>query len=107
MRLCPLLLSLLRRGSLRQRKHVGRIKCASHLVRSDTAELIYSLMSFPAAQMVKNLPARQETQVQSLGWEDLEKGMATHSSVLATGRISRAEEPGGLQFMESQRVGHD
>ena len=47
--------------------------------------------------MVKNLPAMQETVVQSLGWEDsLEKGMATHSSILAW-RIPRIEEPGGLQ----------
>ena len=52
------------------------------------------------AQTVKNLPAMQETQVQSLGWEDpLEKGMATHSSILAW-RILWAEEPGGLQSME-------
>ena len=58
-------------------------------------------------QMVKNLPAMQETQVQSLGWEDpLEKGMAIHSSILAW-RIPWAEEPGGLQSIGSQRVGHD
>ena len=51
------------------------------------------------AQTVKNLPAMQETQVQSLGWEDpLEKEMAIHSSILAW-RIPRTEEPGGLQFM--------
>ena len=48
------------------------------------------------AQMVKNLPAMQETRVQYLGWEDsLEKGMATHSSILAW-RIRWTEEPGGL-----------
>ena len=48
------------------------------------------------AQLVKNLPATQETQVQSLGQEDLlEKGMATHSSILAW-RITWTEEPGGL-----------
>ena len=48
------------------------------------------------AQMVKNLPAMRETQVQFLGWEDpLEKGMATHSSVL-TWRIPWTEEPGGV-----------
>ena len=59
------------------------------------------------AQMVKNLPAMQKTGVQSLGWEDpLEKGMATHSSILIR-RILWAEEPGGLQFMGSQRVRHD
>ena len=58
-------------------------------------------------QMVKNLPAMQETEVQSLGQEDpLEKGVATHSSLLAW-RIPWTEEPGGLQSMESQRVGHD
>ena len=48
------------------------------------------------AQMVKNLPAMQEAQIWSLGWEDpLDKGMATHSSILAW-RIPRTEEPGGL-----------
>ena len=58
------------------------------------------------AQMVKNLPAMQETQVQSLGQEDpLEKGMATHSSILAW-RIPWTEEPGELQSIGSQRVGH-
>ena len=59
------------------------------------------------AQMVKCLPAMRETQVQSLGWEDLlEKEAATHSRTLAW-RIPRAEEPGRLQSMGSQRVGHD
>ena len=54
--------------------------------------------------MIKNLPAMQETRVQSLGWEDpLEKGMATHSRILAW-RIPWTEEPGGLQFIVSQRV---
>ena len=54
--------------------------------------------------MVKNLPAKQETQVQSLGREDpLEKEMTTHSSILAW-RISWTEEPGGLQSMGLQRV---
>ena len=57
--------------------------------------------------MVKSLTATHETQVQSLGWEDpLDKGMATHSSILAWG-IPWTEEPGGLQSMASQRVGHD
>ena len=59
------------------------------------------------AQTLKNLPAMQETQVQSLGLEDpLEKGMATHSTVLDW-RIPRTEDPGRLQSMGSQRVGHD
>jgi len=58
------------------------------------------------AQMVKNLPARQETWVQALDRENpLEKGMATHSSIL-TWRIPQTE-PGGLQSMGSQRVGRD
>ena len=57
--------------------------------------------------MVKNLLAMWETCVQSLGQEDpLEKGMATHSSILAW-RIPWIEEPGGLQFMRLQRGGHD
>ena len=59
------------------------------------------------AQMVKRLPAMRETQVRSLGWEDLlEKEMATLSSTVAW-RIPRVEDPGGLQSMEFQRVGHD
>ena len=62
---------------------------------------------FPVAQIVKNLPAVQETWVQSLGQEDpLEKELAIHSSILDW-RIPRIEEPEGLQFMGSQRVGHD
>ena len=59
------------------------------------------------AQMVKNLPIMQETQVQVLGQEDpLEEEMATHCSILAW-KIPRAEEPGGLQPMGLQRAGHD
>ena len=55
------------------------------------------------AQMVKNLPVMQKTEVRSLGWEDsLEKGMATHSSILAWS-IPWTEEPGGLQSMGSQK----
>ena len=55
-------------------------------------------------QTVKHLPAMQETQVQSLSWEDLlEKGMATHSSILAW-EILWTEKPGGLQSMGLQRV---
>ena len=59
------------------------------------------------AQMVKNLPAVQETWVPSLSWEDpLEKGMATHSNIIAW-RIHWTEEPGSLLSMGSQRVGHN
>ena len=57
--------------------------------------------------MVKCLPAMQETRVRSLGWEyPLEKAMAPHSSTLAW-KTQWMEEPGGLQSMGSQRVGHD
>ena len=59
------------------------------------------------AQKVNDLPATQKTQARSLGWEDpLEKGIATHSSILAW-RIPWTEEPGGPQSTGSQRVGHD
>ena len=57
--------------------------------------------------MVKHLPTMWETQVQSLGWEDLlEKEMATHSSILAW-KIPWTEEPGRLQSMGSQRIRHE
>ena len=64
---------------------------------ASSSALIYaSICLFPVAQMVKNLPAMQETQVQSLGWEDpLEKGLEIHSSILAW-RIPWADETGGL-----------
>jgi len=56
------------------------------------------------AQMVKNLPTMQETLVRSLGWEDpLEKGMATHSSILIW-RIPWTEEPGELQSMGGKEL---
>ena len=58
------------------------------------------------AQTVKHLPKKQETQVQSLGQDFLEKEMATHSSTLAW-KIPWTEKPGRLQSMGSQRVGHD
>ena len=68
--------------------------------------LQYSWASL-VAQTVKNLPAIQKTWVQSLGWEDpLEKRMATHSSILAW-RIPWTEEPGKIQSMGSQRLGHN
>ena len=68
-------------------------------IGSDGASLV--------SQMVKNLPEMQETQVRSLGQEDsLEKGMATHSSILAW-RVRWTEEPGGLQPVGSQRVGQN
>ena len=75
-----------------------------HFSRFYIYALIYDIL---VVQMVKNLPAMQETQVQSLGREDLlEKEMATHSSVLAP-KIPWTEERGRLPSMGSQRVGHD
>ena len=69
--------------------------------------LFFSSANVSVAQTVKCMPAMQETWVQSLGREDpLEKEMATHSSTLAR-KIPWIEEPGGLQSMGSQRVGHD
>ena len=68
--------------------------------------LQYSWASL-VVQTVKNLPAMRETWVRSQGWEDpLAKSMATYSSILAW-RTPCTEEPGGLQSMGSQRVGHD
>ena len=62
---------------------------------------------YQVAQRLKGLPAMRETWVRSLGWEDpLEKEMATHSTILAW-RIPWTEEPGGLQSMGLQRVGHN
>ena len=70
-------------------------------------EALYCVCQGLPSQTVKNLPAMQETWVQSLSQEDpLEKGMAAHSSILAW-RIPWTEEPGGLQSMRSQRVRQD
>ena len=67
----------------------------------------FEVMDFLGDAMMENLPALQETQVQSWGRKDpLEKGMATYYSFLAW-RIPWTEEPGGLRFLGSQRVGHD
>ena len=69
--------------------------------------VIYIYGASLVAQMVKNLPTMQETRVRSLNQEEsLEKGLATHSSVLAW-KIAWTEEPGGLQSMGLQKLGHD
>ena len=82
---------------------VGMKKFSESKIRSPQSEE----KDLPVGQMVKNLPARQETWVRSLDGEDpLEKGMATHSSILAW-RIPWTEEPGRLQFVGLQRVEHD
>ena len=68
---------------------------------------MFKVLASLVAQLVKNLPAVQETWIRFLGWEDpLEKEMVTHSSILAS-KISWTQEPGGLQSMGLQRVGHD
>ena len=68
--------------------------------------LVASLVAPLVAQTVKSLPAMWETWVQSLGWEDLlEKEMATHSSILSW-RVTWTDEPGALQSMGLQRIGH-
>ena len=69
---------------------------------------IYLCRTSQVAQTVKYLPAMQETGFRSLGQKDpLEKGMATHSSILAWRTPWTEEEPGGLQSMGLQRVRHD
>ena len=71
----------------------------SSLARTMSISFLIGFQASLVAQMVKNLPAMQETQVQSLGQEDsLEEGMATHSSIFAW-RIPWTEEPSGLQSM--------
>ena len=68
---------------------------------------MYDSESFLVVQTVKNLSTMQETWVQLLGWEDpLEKAVTTHFSILAW-EIPWIQEPGGLHFMQSQRVGHN
>ena len=64
------------------------------------------LITSLVAQMVKHLPTMWEAWVRSLGWDPLEKEMATHSSILAW-KVSWTEEHGGLQSMGSQRVRHN
>ena len=80
------------------------------LGRSPGEGIVYPLQYSWAslvAQLVKNPLAMQETWVRSLDWEDpLEKGTVTHSSILAW-KIPRAEEPGRLQSMGLQSIGHD
>ena len=77
------------------------------LTKLENREVIFVTKTSLVAQTVKHLPKMREIRIQSLGQKDpLEKEMATHSSTLAW-KIPRTEEPGGLQTMGSQRVGHD
>ena len=86
----------------------SRAVCTDLHIHSSHLELVlYSAKASLVAQMVKNLPAMQETGVRSLGGADSwEEEMATHSSILAWG-IPWTEEPGGLPSMGLQRGGHD
>ena len=83
---------------------------STHYIKMKNQLIIHSMLNkgcSPVAQTVKYLPAMWETKGQSLGQEDhLEKGMATHSSIVAW-KIPGTEEPGGLPSMGSHRVGHD
>ena len=75
------------------------------LVLNPSSSIYY--LDFLAGSDVKRVPTMWETWAQCLAWEDLlEKETATHSSTLAW-KIPRMEEPGGLQFMGSQRIRHD
>ena len=77
------------------------------MIRKNIKIMVYEMRTSLVAQMVKRLPTMRETRVQSLLWEDpLEKEMAPHSSILAW-KIPWMEEPGRLQSMVSQRVGHN
>ena len=88
-------------------KSHGQRSRAGYSQWSRRVEHDWAANTFPVAQRVKNLPAVRETLVISLGLEDhLQKEMATHSSILAW-RIPWTVEPGGLQSIESQIVGHD
>ena len=90
----------------------GLPSLGSHRVGHDWSDLAAAAAArghsgFPSGSVVKTLPANQETQVWSLGWEDaLEKGMAICSSIFAW-EIPWTEEPSGLQSMGLQRVGYD
>ena len=88
------------------REDIFREASCQWSVWKEAAEWFYCLpWTSLVAQMVKHLATMRETRVQSLGREDLEKEVATHSSILVW-EIPWTEEPGGLQSMGSQRVGH-
>ena len=87
----------------------GTLKSLLQHHNSEASSVLWLSVFFgvPRWLRIKYLPAMQEAPVQSLGQEDpLEKGMATHSSIL-TWKTERTEEPSGPQSMGSQRVGHD
>ena len=85
---------------------LGTTKTQHSQIKNKSNEYFLKIWVSVVAQLVKNPPAMQETWVRSLGWEDpLEKGTATHSSILAW-RISWTEEPGGIRSIGSKRVQH-
>ena len=89
-------------GSVLKNKNKNMFKFGTTCLSASAVLCLHSLGASLVAQMVNNLPAMRETQVRSLGREDpLEKGIATHSSVLAW-RIPWTEEPGGLQSLGLQ-----
>ena len=107
--------TILQRSVMKERIHLNLSLCLTsvstfhwQLISGNRSVFISSdicnaYLGFPGGSTIKNLPARQETLVQSLGWEDPpEKRMATHSNILAW-RIPWTEEPDGLQFMGSQK----
>ena len=95
------------RGSLVGCRLWGRTELDTTEATSQQQQQQHVYWSSLVAQIVKNMPVMQETWIWSLGQEDpLKKGMATHSSILAW-RVSWTEEPGRLQSVESQRIGHN
>ena len=94
-------------GVTKSRTRQKRLSTQAHKFQSQNNTEPAESRASLGAQMVKNLPALQKTQVWSMGWEaPLEKRTATHSSILAW-RIPWMEEPGGLQSIELQRVRHN
>ena len=100
-------LTIKRRKSLHCDKCVGLKGILLSEISQNKKDKYCLILVICVAQTVRNLPVMQKTWVQSLGWEDpLEKGIATHSSVIAW-RILWTEGPGRLQSMRLQRVGYD
>ena len=88
-------------------QEAGQVVWHSHLFQNFLQFVVIHTVKFLVAHPLRILPAMQETQVQSLGWEDsLQKEMTTHSSILAW-KIPWTEEPGGLQTVGSQRIEHN
>ena len=105
----PLRLRILNLRSCHSTSHNNFLFIETHCIILQIKNLVipFLFLCSLVAQRIKHLPAMRETWVRYLGWEDpLEKEMAPHSGILAW-RIPWTEEPGGLQSMGSQRVGHE